>query len=152
MPEQSPALVADNILEYPYTRTLGPVIGRFMTSLRDGRIEGIRTRGGRVIVPPAEYDPDTGDDLSPADMVEVGQAGQVTTWAWVSHPRENHPLDHPFAWALIRLDGADTAMLHAVDAGGEDRMRTGMRVKAKWRAERVGEIQDIAAFVPETGE
>ncbi len=73
----------------------------------------------------------------------------MTTWAWVNHPRENHPIDHPFAWALIRLDGADTAMLHAVDAGDEARMHTGLRVKAKWRDERVGEIQDIAAFVPE---
>jgi uncharacterized OB-fold protein len=149
-PEQSPALVADNILEYPYTRTVGPVIGRFMTSLRAGRIEGIRAGSGRVIVPPAEYDPDTGDDLTPDDMVEVGQAGEVTTWAWVNHPRERHPLDHPFAWALIRLDGADTAMLHAVDAGSETRMHTGMRVKATWRDERVGEIQDIASFVPES--
>lgn len=149
MPEQSPALVADNILEYPYTRTLGPVIGRFMTSLRAGRIEGIRTPSGTVLVPPQEYDPETGDDLSPDDMVEVGQAGEVATWAWVNHPREKHPFDHPFAWALIRLDGADTAMLHAVDAGREDRMHTGLRVKAKWRDERVGEIQDIVAFVPE---
>jgi len=149
MPEQSPALEADNILEYPYTRTLGPVIGRFMTSLRAGRIEGIRTPSGKVLVPPAEYDPDTGDDLTTDDMVEVGQAGVVTTWAWVNHPRENHPFDHPFAWALIKLDGADTAMLHAVDAGSESRMHTGMRVKVRWRDERVGEIQDIAAFVPE---
>jgi uncharacterized OB-fold protein len=151
-PEQSPALVADNILEYPYTRTVGPVIGRFMTSLRGGRIEGIRTPSGRVIVPPVEYDPDTGEDLGPDAMLEVGQSGVVTTWAWVNHPRERHPIEHPFAWALIRLDGADTALLHAVDAASEDRMRTGMRVKARWREERVGEIQDIACFVPESEE
>ena len=45
--------------------------------------------------------------------------GVVTSWAWVSQPRPNHPLQRPFAWALIRLDGADTAMLHVVDAGSE---------------------------------
>ena len=140
-------LVAPNILEYPYSRTIGPVIGRFMTGLRDGRIEGIRTADGRVMVPPAEYDPVTGEELS--EFVEVGQAGVVTTWAWVHHPRDKHPIDHPFAWALIRLDGVDTALLHAVDAGDESRIRTGMRVGAQWRDERVGEIQDIACFVPE---
>ena len=154
MADSSPpggVLVAPNILEYPYTRTVGPVIGRFFTSLRSGRIEGIRMHDGRVLVPPTEYDPETGDALSPDGFVEVGDAGVVTTWAWVGHPRERHPLDRPFAWALIRLDGADTAMLHAVDAGIEERMRTGMRVKANWRpeGERVGEIQDIACFVPE---
>jgi uncharacterized OB-fold protein len=141
------ALVAPNILEYPYTRTLGPVLSRFMTGLRDGRIVGIRAGDGRVLVPPSEYDPVTGEALE--DFVEVGQSGVVTTWAWVSQPREKHPLAKPFAWALVRLDGADTAMLHAVDAGSEARMETGMRVRVSWRDKRVGEIGDIACFVPE---
>lgn len=140
-------LVAPNILEYPYTRSTGPVIGRFMTGLRDGRIEGIRTADGRVLVPPAEYDPETGAALS--EFVEVADAGVVTTWAWVHHPRTQQPLDRPFAYALIRLDGADTAMLHVVDAGAPTRMSTGMRVQARWRAERIGEIHDIEAFEPE---
>jgi uncharacterized OB-fold protein len=142
-------LVAPNILEYPYTRTVGPVLGRFMTGLREGRIEGVRAEDGRVLVPPAEYDPVTSEPLD--EFVEVGQAGVVTTWAWISEPRANQPLDHPFAWALIKLDGADTALLHAVDAGDEARMATGMRVRVQWRAERAGEIQDIACFVPEEG-
>ena len=76
-------------------------------------------------------------------------AGAVTTWAWVFAPRRGHPLSRPFAWALIRLDGADTALLHVVDAGDESRMRTGMRVTPRWREERVGDIHDIEAFVPE---
>jgi uncharacterized OB-fold protein len=143
-------LVAPNILEYPYTRTVGPVLGRFMTGLREGRIEGVRAEDGRVLVPPAEYDPVTSEPLD--EFVEVGQAGVVTTWAWISEPRANQPLDHPFAWALIKLDGADTALLHAVDAGDEARMATGMRVRVQWRAERAGEIQDIACFVPEEGQ
>ena len=45
----------------------------------------------------------------PDDFVAVGPGGVVTTWAWVHAPRPKHPLDRPFAWALIRLDGADTA-------------------------------------------
>ncbi|HWC37810.1 MAG TPA: OB-fold domain-containing protein [Acidimicrobiales bacterium] len=142
-------LVAPNILEYPYTRTVGPIIGRFMTGLRDGRIEGIRAKDGRVLVPPTEYDPVTGEPLD--EFVPVGEAGVVTTWAWVNEPRPPHPLERPFAWGLIRLDGADTAMLHIVDAGDEARMTTGMRVRVQWRDERVGEIQDIACFVPEGG-
>src|SRR5688500_2818043 len=117
-------LMAPNVLEYPYTRTVGPVIGAFMTALRDGHIVGIRTTDGRVMVPPAEYDPETGEELS--ELVDVGDAGVVTTWAWVHAPRAKQPLDRPFAYALIRLDGAGTAMLHVVDAGDEGRMATGM--------------------------
>ena len=58
-------------------------------------------------MPPTEYDPTTGDDTG--ELVEVGPAGVVETWAWVARPLRKHPLSVPFAWALIRLDGADTA-------------------------------------------
>ena len=138
---------APHILEYPYRRSVGPVMGRFFGALKEGRIEGVRTRTGRVLVPPHEYDPETGEPVG--DFVEVGTAGVVTSWAWVTKPRAKHPLDRPFAWALIHLDGADTAMLHAVDARSEERMKTGLRVRAKFREERVGDIHDIACFVPE---
>lgn len=140
-------LSAKYFLEYTYTRSVGATIGRFLTGLRDRRIEGVRTRTGRVLVPPTEYDPLTGEDVG--DFVEVGQAGVVTTWAWQGEPRPANPLQRPFAWALIRLDGADTALLHAVDAGSIERMKTGLRVRAKWADERVGRIQDLECFVPE---
>jgi uncharacterized OB-fold protein len=136
-------------IEFPYTRTLGPVIGPFFTGLRDGKILGIRD-GKRVIVPPLEYDPDTGNALKP-DFVEVGPGGTVTAWSWVTEPTRKHPLDHPFAFALVKLDGADTAMVHAVDAGSMEKMSTGMRVTARFRDERKGRIDDIECFVPEGG-
>jgi uncharacterized OB-fold protein len=138
---------APYVVEHTFRRSLGPVMSRFLTGLRDRRIEGIRTRDGRVMVPPKEYDPETSEALD--EFVEVGQSGAVTTWSWVSRPGQKHPLDRPFAWALIQLDGADTAMLHAVDAGEESKMRTGMRVRVRWRDETVGEILDITCFEPE---
>jgi uncharacterized OB-fold protein len=144
-------LAAAHVLEFPYSRSVGEVLGRFFTALRDGRILGIRDSDGRVLVPPTEYDPLTGASLD--ETVEVGQAGVVTTWTWVPHPREGkHPLDRPFAFALIQLDGADSALLHAVDTGGDEAaMRTGMRVRARWRpdGEREGHIRDIECFEPE---
>lgn len=143
----SEPLSAPYTLQFTYSRTTGPVIGRFLTGLRDGRIEGVRTRSGKVLVPPVEYDPETSEPT--ADFVEVGQAGVVTTWTWVSEPRSLHTLQKPFAFALIKLDGADTAMVHVVDAGSESAMKTGMRVKVRWAEERTGYITDIACFVPE---
>jgi hypothetical protein len=125
------------------------VLGRFFTALREGRIEGVRTPSGRVLVPPQEYDPETGEAVS--EFVPVGTSGVVTAWSWVRTPRAKAPLARPFAWALVRLDGADTALLHAVDAGDESRMRTGLRVRVRWRDERQGDIHDIACFEPETG-
>ena len=68
---------------------------------------------------------------------------------WVARPREKQPLKTPFAYALIELDGASTPLLHAVDAGSEARMKTGMRVRVRWAAERGNGITDIAVFEPE---
>jgi uncharacterized protein len=146
-PHGGDVLSAPYVLEYTYKRSLGPIIGRFLTGLRDQRIHGVRLRDGRVMVPPAEYDPDSGEAVD--ELVEVGQAGVVVAWAWVAEPRRFQPLDRPFAWALIRLDGADTAMVHAVDAGAPEHMVTGMRVTVRWRPERTGSITDIACFEPE---
>jgi uncharacterized OB-fold protein len=145
-PDGPAALLSPFVLEYVYKRSLGPVLSRFFTSLREGRIEGIRTPSGRVLCPPSEYDPESGEPLSA--FVPVSPSGTVLTFAWVTCPRPAHPLSHPFAWALIRLDGADTALLHVVDAGEEAKLSAGVRVRARFRppAERQGGIRDIACF------
>jgi uncharacterized OB-fold protein len=143
-------LSGQHVLAYTYKRSVGPVLGRFFTSLRDRRIEGVRTAAGRVLCPPLEHDPETGEAVTDR-WVAVGPGGTVRSWAWVAKPREQHPLDRPFAFALIQLDGADTSLLHAVDAGDAARMRTGMRVRARFAAETSGRIQDIACFEPEEG-
>jgi uncharacterized OB-fold protein len=143
-------LSATHVLEYDYRRSVGPVLGRFFTGLRDHRIVANRTREGRVLCPPAEYDPASGEPTRD-EFVEVGPGGVVTSWAWVASPRARHPLDRPFAFALVRLDGADTALLHAVDAGSEERMSAGMRVTARFAEPTRGSIHDIACFVPEEG-
>lgn len=135
---------APYVLEYAYRRSTGPIIGRFLGSLKAGRIEGVRAPSGKVIVPPLEYDPETGESCD--EWVDVADAGVVTTWSWVAQPRATHPLKTPFAFALIQLDGADTALLHAVDAPGPDHLRTGARVRARWAKERVGFITDIECF------
>lgn len=131
---------------FDYTRSLGPTLSQFMTALAGRRILGARAADGRVHAPPFEYDPVTFDP--PAELVEVGPEGTVTTWSWAPEPLAGQPLASPFAWALIRLDGADTAMLHAVDADSAAAMRTGMRVRARWADGPVGHIRDIACFEP----
>ncbi len=140
-------LSAPLVVEYPFRRTLGPVQSAFFTGLREGMVLGVRGSDGRVHCPPVEYDPVTSEELT--DLVEIGTSGTVTTWSWEPSPRPQQLLDRPFGWALIRLDGADTAMLHVVDAGSADRMATGMRVRIRWAEDRPGGMADIACFEPE---
>ena len=113
-------------LGFTYTRSTGPIVGRFLTELKKRNIVGIKASDGRVVVPPMEYDPDTAEALS--EFVDVGQEGEIVSFAWVKEPREAHPFDKPFAWAMIKLDGADVPMVHWVKADSEDAVSTGARV------------------------
>jgi uncharacterized OB-fold protein len=133
-------------LGYTYTRSTGPVVGRFLSELRNRKLVGSKGDDGTVYVPPMEYDPVTASELT--EFVEVSATGEVTSWCWVREPRDSHPFDHPFAWAMIKLDGADVPMVHAVDVASEEAMSTGMRVQVRWADETSGQIGDIRCFEP----
>ncbi|MFL0580161.1 Zn-ribbon domain-containing OB-fold protein [Dietzia sp. 179-F 9C3 NHS] len=149
-PPEEPVLSAPLTPSFDYTRSTGPVLGAFFTGLRDGRVVGCRDSRGTVHVPPVEYDPHTHEALD--EIVEIGRGdgieGLVVTWTWVHSPADVHPLAEPFAWALVRLDGADTATLLPLAADSPDAVSTGMRVRVRWAAERLGSIRDIACVVP----
>ncbi|ORM35132.1 OB-fold nucleic acid binding domain-containing protein [Williamsia sp. 1135] len=154
-----PVLSAPLHNAFDYTRSLGPVLGRFAQGLIDGKIIGGRSADGTVYVPPDEFDPVTRAQID--DFVEVSEVGTVKSWSWMAEPIEGQPFSKPFGWALIELDGAGTSLLHAVAADGPDDLSTGARVHAVWKTERTGRIDDIAHFAlgddpepaaPRTGE
>jgi uncharacterized protein len=142
--DHEPPLSAPLKLSFDYTRSVGSVLSRFFTELRGGHVVGIRGSDGRVHVPPAEFDPVTYEALT--EIVPVASVGTVVSWTWQPQPLEGQPLDRPFAWALITLDGADTPLLHAVDVGSSDAIAAGARVHVHWADEPVGAITDIAYF------
>jgi len=144
--EPNERLSAPLVLEYPFTRTTGPVIGAFLTGLREKIVLGIKRQDGSILVPPTEYDPATSETLT--EMVEVGQIGEITTWTWVQEPRAQSPWDTPHALAMIKLEGADTPLFHAVLADGPDALEVGMKGRIKWREVTEGHIKDIEGFVP----
>ncbi len=139
-------------LEFPYQHSTGPVIGRFLTALRDERrVYGIECRACRlVLVPPQDYCEVCGgpvaDPISASNWREVGPEGTVTTFAVVRRSQAIHPVPAPFAYALIRLDGANTDLLHIVHAADYTSLPAGARVRPVWKDERNGSILDISHF------
>ena len=133
--------------EFPYKHSTGETIGRFLAGLKEQkRIWGQRVAGLGVAVPPLGYS--EADGSEGGAWVEVQPTGVVTAVAVVHDGVPGlHPYDPPFAFVLVKLDGADTAMAHVV-RDGLDRLRVGSRVEAVWRPddERVGSIRDIACF------
>ena len=142
-----PVLRLDVVSEFPYKHSTGETIGRFLAGLKEQKkIWGQRVAGLGVVVPPVGYS--EADGSAGGEWVEVASTGVVTAVAVVHDAVEGlHPFPAPFAFVLVRLDGADTALPHVVKAGVE-RVRVGTRVEAVWAEERVGSIRDIAGFRP----
>jgi uncharacterized OB-fold protein len=135
----------DVVSEFPYKHSTGEVIGRFLAGLKEQkRIWGQRVAGQGVVVPPLGYS--EVDASAGGEWVEVQPTGTVTAVAVVREPIANlHPVDRPFAFVLVKLDGADTALAHVV-TDDLDTLRVGARVEAAWAAERTGSIRDIECF------
>src|SRR5262249_44162132 len=134
----------DVVSEFPYKHSTGPVIGRFLAGLKDqNRIGGQRVAGLGVVVPPLGYS--EADGSAAGEWVEVKSTGTVTAVAVVHRAVEGlHPLPAPFAFVLVRLDGADTALAHVVrdDVGA---LRVGAPVEAGWAPARrpVRSLRDL---------
>ncbi|MEE2961649.1 MAG: DNA-binding protein [Myxococcota bacterium] len=139
------SLVAPYKLEYAYKRSLGPILSEFFTGLLNKRILGVRMSDGGVMVPPAEYDPRTGESLG--ELIAVSDSGVVESWSWNGCPESGNVEFE--GWALIRLLGSTTGLLHRIRSSSQDKIFRGAVVKAIWAAQRHGMITDLEAFVPE---
>ena len=140
-------LTKKQLSEFPYKHSTGETIGRFLAALKDQKkIWGQRVAGQGVVVPPLGYS--EVDASAGAEWVEVAPTGTVTAVAVVRQPLDHlHPSTSPFAFVLVKLDGADTALPHCVKDGFET-VQVGDRVEAVWAADgaRVGSIRDIDQF------
>lgn len=149
-------LHARHEIDFVYHRSPGGSDRAFLAGLKAGQIWGSTDAAGRVTVPPVDWDPAHG--VASSGFVRVADVGTVTSWTWPADPERmadagaGRAPGAAQAFALIRLRGADTGLLHFVDVADQDQMWTGMTVRADWRPERTGHITDIRAFVPCTGE
>ena len=148
MNDQKDLLRAPFELAYTYKRSNGPVMSKFFDGLGEQKILGTKSRTGKVFAPAAEFDPDTHESLS--DMIEVGPGGTIESFSWIDNPKHHHLLKKPFAFALIKLDGADTSMLHMVTNCNESDLSIGSRVTASWSKAQEKRITDIQFFNLET--
>ena len=134
-------------LAYNYKRSSGPVMSEFFEALGQQKILGTKSSAGKVFSPAAEFDLETNEPLK--EMIEVGPGGVVESFSWIEDPKHHHLIKEPFAFALIKLDGADTSMLHMVTQCNEADLRIGSRVKANWSEIQEQRITDIKFFTLE---
>ena len=132
-------------LSYKYKRSSGPIMSKVFEGLSNKKIFGSKSTANKVYAPAAEYDPHTREALT--ELIEVGPGGIIESWSWVHQPSNHHLIQTPFAFALIKLDGADTAMLHMISDCEKSDLTIGNRVKAVWSETPTESIADIQHFI-----
>ena len=80
--------------------------------------------------------------------VEVSDEGEVETFTIVHRDTPLQPMKAPFAYAVIRLDQADTGLPHILGEVKPEDIKEGMRVKAVFAEDRTGSPLDIVYFKP----
>jgi len=131
-----------------YSYAAGPVRSKFLFSLRDQqKILATRCPGcGRVYVPARSSCPKCFEDME--EWVEVSHEGILESYTIVYKSEPIHIADTPFVFGIIKLDGADTGMVHRLGEIDFEKIRIGMRVRAVFSEERRGDIRDIQYFKP----
>lgn len=141
-------LVFETRLLIPYRNYAGAVGSRFLRELRDHkRILGIRCPScDRVYVPPRSTCYACFGQLR--DWVQVGTTGTLISFTEVYYRESIHPVTPPFMYGIVRLDKADTGLLHLLGEIDPGEAKIGMRVEAVFREGRQGSILDIRYFRP----
>jgi len=138
-------------LEIPYRYFAGEFLSRFFVELRDHKkISGVRCpQCAKVVFPPRSV---CGRCLtSLEEWVELGETGTLQSYTVVRYSEPIHPLPAPFILGLIKLDGADTSILHLVGEMDPSRLKAGLRLQAVFKEQREGSISDILYFRPTGG-
>lgn len=134
--DQPPVL--ETSLEMPYTLTTGKAVSVFIEQLGRQVIAGSRCAAcERTVVPAQDYCTRCGGEQS--ERVPVATTGVVTA---VTRTADG-------AVGLIRLDGADSDLMHKLDESG-GAVAIGDRVEAVWADAPVGTILNLAHFTPST--
>ena len=132
----------------PYQWSVGETVGTFFTEMRDnGHLLGKRCKScGKVFCPPQDYCEYCFDLMD--EWVELGDRGVIKAWTCMEHYYPGMPCDLPFAYALIRIKGADTSLVHILRFTNFDDLAYDAEVKAVWKEDqdREGNIFDIEYF------
>jgi uncharacterized OB-fold protein len=140
--------VYESRIKVPYAWQAGETASRFLLSLRDRRkfIGKKCAKCGKVLVPPRKSCPYC--FVPTGDWVDLSDEGVVETFTIVRRDTGIVPMKPPFAYAVIKLDGADTGLVHLLGEVEPGQIRAGMRVKAVFAKERSGKMLDVEYFKP----
>jgi hypothetical protein len=143
-------MVYQSKINVPYSWWAGDTASKFYITLRDEK-KIMGTKCGtcnKVFLPPRKVCPSCFTENR--EWVTLSDEGTVLSFTVARRRFAAIPNNKkvPVIWGLIKLDGADTAMLHYLDEIKPENVTIGMRVKAVFSEVLQGTIRDISHFKP----
>ena len=147
--DRTDCFTVDGKLALPYTYFAGRVGSKFLTTIRDEKkIMGIKcNKCNKVFVPPRQTCDVCLEDIRD-NWIDVQNTGEVTNFTVVRYDDKHLPKKAPYVLAMIKLDGADTSLVHVVEGIDVDKAKVGMKVQAVFAKETTSTILDIDHFKP----
>jgi hypothetical protein len=147
--DTSDCYTVDGKLALPYTYFAGRVGSTFITTIRDQhKIMGVKCNTcDKVFVPPRQTCERCLEDIRD-NWVELKNTGEVVNFTVVRYDDKHLPRKAPFVMAMIKLDGADTPMVHILEGVDMDDVQLGAKVKAVFAEKTTNTILDIDHFKP----
>jgi len=147
--DKTDCFVVEGKLALPYSYFAGRVGSKFLTTLRDEKkIMGIKCNKCRkVFVPPRQTCDVCMEDIRD-NWVDVQNTGEVTNFTVVRYDDKHLPKKAPYILAMIKLEGADTSLVHVVEGVDVAKAKVGMKVQAVFAKETTSTIMDIDHFAP----
>jgi uncharacterized OB-fold protein len=130
-------LISEQKIDLPYAYTAGAMQRAALNGLRERRLVGA-AGGMHVVVPARPFGPDGTKLTEAVPLPDEGVLEAVTVAA--------HLPGAP-AFGLIRIEGATTLLLHRLGDGAEA-LEPRAAVRAVWREDRTGGIDDIEHWAP----
>jgi len=146
--EEVENVVYSGRIKVPYKWYVGEVGSRFLIAIRDKKeIWGTKCpKCKKVYVPPQK---NCGECFELTDeWVKVKDTGTLESFTVARYSHDMQPTKQPIAYGLIKLDGADGALLHMIGDTDLGKLKVGMKVKAVFADKREGTILDIKHFTP----
>ena len=141
-------LVYKSKISVPYFWWAGETASNFFASLAEKKkILGTKCgKCGKVFVPPRKTCPQCYQEKTA--WVELPCEGELVTFTVARRKLAAMPKEPPLIYGLIRLDGADTALLHMLGEVAPKDVKIGMRVAAKFADGAQKNIMAIEYFRP----
>ncbi len=143
-------ITISSLEQVPFKWSAGKFGSIFLRNIRDAKkFVGIKCdKCENVYVPPREICGKCYRELD--NLIQLSTEGELIAYSIVNYkfidPNTGTPRPVPYTYGYIKLDGADTTLSHFVNEQDPEKLYPGLRVRAVFKEERIGSLDDIECF------